>query len=205
MAQWVKAAIAYANTSQADLARQMTARTGTEFDRSMVNKMALGRRILSAEELLQIEEITGFPAPAALRQNAPSGAELTMVPLVDTLPPDRLAAPMSPIEDDVLRQIQFAGLGRGNFIALTVKGDAMDRCSPEGSIILIDRADRQLISGKPYVFSVRGETTFRLFRSPPPRLQPHSWSAVHEPRFLKGIEEAENYVIGRVKRTVLDL
>ncbi|MCL2716058.1 MAG: S24 family peptidase [Alphaproteobacteria bacterium] len=153
----------------------------------MVDKTVVGKRILSAEALLQIEEITFYPAAAPLRPNALPQARVTQVPLVDTLPPARLSVPISQINNDGLRQIPFAGRGRGDFIALTVQGDTMDRSFPPGSIILIDRADRKLISGKVCVFSVRGETTFRPFRSSPARLQPHPWSAGLEPRFLERV------------------
>lgn len=134
-----------------------------------------------------------------------SAERLVDVPLCDSVQAGKLSAPISQVADEDIPKIGFADLGRGDFIALTVRGDSMDRISPDGSTILIDRSDRELIAGKAYVFSVRGEVTFKLFRSNPARLQPHSWNAVHEPRFVKSREEAEKFVVGRVKRTVLDL
>lgn len=133
------------------------------------------------------------------------GDRITDVPLCDSVPAGKLAAPISQIADEDIPKVPFPDLGRGDFIALTVRGDSMDRISPDGSTILIDRSDRELVAGKAYVFSVRGEVTFKLFRNNPARLQPHSWNGVHEPRFVKSREEAEKFVVGRVKRTVLDL
>lgn len=134
-----------------------------------------------------------------------SASRITEVPVLDAVPAGKLSAPLSQIADEDIPRTPFADLGNGDFIALTVRGDSMDRISPDGSTILIDRSDRELVAGKAYVFSVRGEVTFKLFRNNPARLQPHSWNGVHEPRFVKSREEAERFVVGRVKRTVLDL
>ena len=38
----------------------------------------------------------------------------------------------------------------------------MDRVSPDGSIIVVNKAERELMNGRPYVFSLRGETTYKL-------------------------------------------
>lgn len=141
----------------------------------------------------------------ARRASAQDEPKITQVPLVDTVPAGRLAAPMSQIPVDQVPLLAFADLGRGEFIALTVRGDSMDRISPDGSTIIINKADRTLVSGKPYVFCVRGEVTFKLWRPEPARLQPFSTNPIHEPVYVKSKADGEKYVIGRVKRTVLDL
>jgi len=98
----------------------------------------------------------------------------------------------------------FSGLGDGEFFALEVKGDSMDRFSPDGSVIVVDRRERDLNEGKPYIFWHRVEgTTFKLWQSDPDRLVPHSWNAANKPIFIK--RKRDFAVIGRVRRTVLDL
>ena len=81
----------------------------------------------------------------------------------------------------------------------------MDRLSPDGSVIIVNQADRTLVAGRAYVISRRGEATFKLWRSDPPRFAPCSTNPVHEPVFVKSKEAAQGMVVGRVKRTVLDL
>lgn len=125
------------------------------------------------------------------------------VPLLSWVSAGRLADAESQIPVEDVPLLAFADLGRGDFFALRVSGDSMDRISPDGSIIVVNRADRELVPEKPYVFLHRGETTFKLWRANPDHLAPHSWSGANKPIFLKGKKEFE--VIGRVRRTVLDL
>lgn len=130
---------------------------------------------------------------------------LATVPLLDKVTAGKLKSPSSqiPIEDVPL--LAYADLGRGDFFALTVEGDSMDRISPDGSVIVVNQADRTLVSGRAYVISRRGEATFKVWRPDPPRFAPFSTNPVHEPIFVKSKAEAEKLVVGRVKRTVLDL
>ena len=131
--------------------------------------------------------------------------DISKIPLLDKVTAGKLKSPSSqiPIEDVPL--LAFADLGRGDFFALTVEGDSMDRLSPDGSVIIVNQADRTLVVGRAYVISRRGEATFKLWRSDPPRFSPYSTNPMHEPVFIKSKSEAERLVVGRVKRTVLDL
>jgi len=127
------------------------------------------------------------------------------IPLLDKVTAGRLKAASSQIPVEDVPLLAFADLGRGEFFALTVDGDSMDRWSPDGSIIVVNQADRTLVSGKAYVISQRGEATFKMWRPDPPRFAPYSTNPSHEPIFVKSKAEAEKLVVGRVKRTVLDL
>lgn len=132
-------------------------------------------------------------------------SDVRMVPLLDKVAAGKLKASNSQIPFDDVPLLTFADLGRGEWFALTVDGDSMDRLSPDGSRILVNQADRTLVAGKAYVINRRGETTFKVWRPEPPRFAPFSTNPVHEPVFVKSKAEAEKLVIGRVKRTVLDL
>lgn len=147
--------------------------------------------------LLEGDE-SGFTAPK------PHDRGLAYVRLMDSVPAGKLAAPMSQVALDQLPLLIFADLGRGDYIALTVEGDSMDRISPDGSIIVVNKSDRTLVSGKPYVFCHRGKVTFKLWRPDPPRLQPASTNPVHEPLYVKSKEDAEGLVVGRVVRSMID-
>lgn len=182
---------------QAELARRLGARLRRDYDRSMVNKMLLGRREVSAEEMLAIEEITGYRAPVE------AASKQALVPVLDMVSAGKLADLSTQIPAEDVPLVAFADLGPGDFFALRVVGDSMDRISPEGSLIVVNRADRDLVAERPYVFSLRGEATYKLWQPRPPHLAPHSWNAANKPIFLKGMKGLE--VVGRVRRTVLDL
>jgi SOS-response transcriptional repressor LexA len=150
----------------------------------------------------------GLHIPAA-RERSPAEARrqpprITLVPLLDTVTAGKLSEPMSQIPVDQVPLLAFADLGRGDFFALKVEGDSMDRISPDGSIIVVNRADRAPVDRAYYVFSYRGETTFKMWRADEPaHLAPYSTNPIHQPMFFKRKRDLE--VIGRVKRTVLDL
>ena len=99
--------------------------------------------------------------------------------------------------------ITAADLPPGDYFATEVRGDSMDRWSPEGSIILVNVADRRLISGKAYVFSVRGETTYKVYqREPVVRLEPYSTNPSNRTIFPT---DNDWVVVGRVARSYIDL
>ncbi len=128
---------------------------------------------------------------------------VTTVPLVSWVSAGRLADASSqlPVEDVPL--LAFSDLGPGDYFALRVQGDSMDRYSPDGSVIVVDRDQRSLQAGKPYVFAVRGEATYKLWRPKPPRLEPYSTNPSNSTIFIDQQNELE--IVGRVRRTLLDL
>ena len=153
------------------------------------------------EHLQRISELTGRSFDWLLSGEA----SVQLVPLIDWVSAGRLVEPMSqiPIEDVPL--LAFADLGSGDWFALTVNGDSMDRLSPEGSTIIVNHADRELLTGRKYVFSIRGEATYKEWDPDPvPQLVPVTTNpAAHKTFFPKTEEEV--VVVGRVRRTLLDL
>lgn len=114
--------------------------------------------------------------------------------------PAELPEAMS-IEQD--NMITATDLPPGNYFATTVRGDSMDRLSPDGSTIIVDTADKLLLRGRPYLFSRRGEATFKLWEPEPiQHLAPYSTNPSHKPIFLTG--DIEWNVIGRVRRSIYD-
>lgn len=133
-------------------------------------------------------------------------AKISYVPLLDRVTAGRLKSPSSQIPVEDVPLLAFADLGRGEWFALRVEDetDSMDRVSPPNSIIVVNRADRTLVNGKYYVFSLRGETTYKMWQGGDhPHLAPFSWNPANKPIFFKRKSDLE--VIGRVKRTLLDL
>ena len=186
LGDWLRGALKRGRLGQAELARKLTAELGRSIDRAAVNKMATGARGIAADEMLAIARITGKSLP---------GGTVTRVPLLSSL--SELAnAEYAPLLD-------VAGLESGKFIALRVTDDAMDRVSPPGSIIIVNRADRRLEQSRSYLFQIKGEALYRRWHADPAYLDPFSTNPKHQPIFIRQRKDLD--VIGRVYRTVLDL
>ncbi|MGJ5075474.1 XRE family transcriptional regulator [Bradyrhizobium oligotrophicum] len=192
--------------TQAELARHLDvtpqAVSGWERDESMpeadkLTKIALYLRV-SIAWLLE-----GDSAGELVPQRNDRGT--VFVHLVDNLPAHKVAGKTSEIGTDALPAVLATNLPRGEFVALTVQDDAMDRISPEGSVIIVNKTDRTLEVGKPFLFHYRGKIVLRIWRNDPPRLQPHSTNPTHEPIYLKNKREADSMVVGRVVRSTIDL
>lgn len=61
--RWVQAALDHADMKQADLSRALIQAGLRTVDRSAVNKILLGTRKLSGDEMLEVSRITGYPLP----------------------------------------------------------------------------------------------------------------------------------------------
>jgi SOS-response transcriptional repressor LexA len=102
-----------------------------------------------------------------------------------------------------VERIIIAGLPTGQWFATDVVGDSMDRVSPEGSRIIVNAAEKRPVPGGFYIFSLRGEATYKRYYAKPNRLEPYSTNPANRAIFL---EEGPDWtVIGRVHRSVLDL
>ena len=190
--QWVADSLKLSKLSGAELARRLKKELRREFDRSMVQKMTTGERKVSADEMLAIEMLTRLPPPS------PSVAR--RVPIIDWVQAGQFSESHSQDEGPT---IGVSDLGDGDFFALRVSGDSMDRISPEGSIIIVNARERELLPDRCYIFSWRGETTFKRWLDDPERLEPYSINGRHGSIFVKNKKGLS--VIGRVRRTVLDL
>ncbi len=141
--------------------------------------------------------------PSRRTPQAATTPRMTLVPLLDKVTAGRLRSPSSQIPVEDVPLLAFADLGRGEFFALGVEGDSMNLVSPESSTIIVNKADRSLLNGKCYIFSLRGETTFKMWAGgDTPHLAPYSTNPANKPIFFK---KRDLEVIGRVKRTLLDL
>jgi len=138
------------------------------------------------------------PKPKARR-----GGEMIHVPLLTTVPAGRLWATEGVSVANVRRTLAASGLPAGDWIALEVEGDSMNRIAPDGSIIFVNRADKKMVRDNFYVFATENsEYTFKRFRpGPPDRLLPYSTNPDHETIRL----EEPYFVVGRVKRVTVDL
>ncbi len=130
-----------------------------------------------------------------------NAAGAAMVPLVSWVSAGGMIPRDGVTAEDVLDVVHAAGLAGGNWFALRVEGDSMDRISPPDSIIFVNRDERRLVPNGLYVIADEtGATTYKRYRPAPDRFEPVSVNPSHETIFPRG----QVRVIGRVRRTVLD-
>lgn len=130
-------------------------------------------------------------------------AEAVRVPLISWVSAGAPDTPTAVEEIQNARRIADGELDpKGDWIALEVIGDSMDRISPPGSIIFVDRNDRRLVMNACYVIALEnGEATYKRFRPAPDRFEPVPVNPAHEAFFPEGPVT----IIGRVHKTSLQM
>lgn len=158
--------------------------------------------------LLDLAEARGIWAPAPTKDRKPvkpaKEARFLRIPLVNWVSAGKFAEPSAEIPGSY-PMIDVAGLGNGDFFATKVDGNSMDRISPEQATVIVNREDKDLIPGKPYIFLRNGKATFKLWYSVPDRLEPFSTDPSNKTIYLTDHESEELVVVGRVRRSILDL
>lgn len=130
------------------------------------------------------------------------GAGADGVPLVSWVKAGALEMPDGFELGPDVERIPSPNLPRGDWIALRVVGDSMDRISPPGSIIFVNRDEKRLVANACYVVSTEdGGTTYKRFRPSPDRFEPVSVNPAHEPLFPDSMPK----IVGRVRKTILDM
>lgn len=124
------------------------------------------------------------------------------IPVVSAVSASNLRDQAGVTASDIERWIQVADLPAGDWIALAVDGDSMNRIAPDGSTILVNRADDRLLDGRFYVFSQGGgAVTFKRYKREPQMMQPFSTNPDHV-----SIPVGDDfYVFGRVRRVITDI
>lgn len=124
------------------------------------------------------------------------------IPLVSMVSAGRMRDQAGVFQTDIEKYVHLNDLPTGDWIALTVEGDSMNRLAPDGSVVIVNRADDVLIDGKFYIFSLDGsQATFKTFRRGPDRLQPFSTN----PDFMSTPVSEDLYVFGRVRRIIQEV
>lgn len=129
------------------------------------------------------------------------GTHQTAVPLLSWVSAGAMQAVSHSDELADAQMIPASGLGNGDWFALSVEGDSMDRIAPSGSIILVNRLEKAPLPRKFYIFLQGEEATFKRYADNPPRLEPFSTNPAHEALF-----PGKNLtVIGRVRRVLIEI
>jgi phage repressor protein C with HTH and peptisase S24 domain len=100
--------------------------------------------------------------------------------------------------------IEAADLPPGDWIALEVKGDSMDRISPPESVIFVNRSERRLVPNACYIIQDgEGGATYKRYRQSPVRFEPVSTNSAHEAIYPDG--DNMPIIFGRVYRSMINM
>lgn len=163
----------------------------TEPTREAVKKIAQYFRM----EIAELEGVSPAEAePKRFRE----------IPIISWVSAGQVREPAAMLTTRYAKQMMVDDLPGGDYFATDVRGDSMDRVSPEGSRVVVNVNDREPQPGKFYLFSLRGETTYKRFRNDPViRFEPFSTNPANETIYPKA--DKDWVVIGRVVRSYLNL
>lgn len=124
------------------------------------------------------------------------------VPLISWVSAGELTHQDSAIHIDEYPTIPAINLPDGEWIALRVSGASMNKISPPDSIILVNRADKRLVTNGCYVIADEaGQATYKRYRpNDDPPFQPASYDDIPAPTLEGAIT-----IVGRVRRSIIDM
>lgn len=128
--------------------------------------------------------------------------DVQVVPKLSWVPAGDWWLPEQVVEGTDLDVIEATGLANGDWIALEVSGSSMDRISPPGSLIFVNREEKSLVPNACYVIAdEQGRSTYKRYRPNPARFEPVTFTEGHETLFPDGTVN----VIGRVRRSMVEM
>ena len=143
-------------------------------------------------------ELPAPPLPAKGRKS-----RTKTVPVIDWVAAGQLTDTVSQLPPES-ETIEISGLPPGDYFGTRARGDSMNRIAPDGALIIVNRAERDLVRGRRYIFAHRGKTTFKRFGGTDPyRLEPESLNPDNEIIFPN--DPAAWEVIGRVRLVVSEI
>lgn len=159
---------------------------------------------LIAPALRTTPEWLAYEAGPEELDDVPNTSSTLTVPKISWVSAGAFAASDAVMPTDDFEKIAVAGLPPGDWVALKVDGDSMDRISPPESIILVNRRDKRLIPNACYVIEDgEGGATYKRYRQSPTRFEPVSTNPNHEPIFIEDGNIPR--VFGRVGRSYIDM
>lgn len=201
----LKAAMSAMGASMAELAERYGWSYNTLKSNANGNMPFSFKKALVYSARLKVRAEWLYAGTPPMREPTKSERRGTMeVPVIGWVQAGELADAAAIQTQEDMDRVTVDGLGPGEWFATDVHGDSMDRVSPEGSRIFVNASDRTLVAGRFYLFSLRGETTYkRFYDDPVRRLEPFSTNPANRPIFLTN--DRDWVVVGRVYRSVIDL
>jgi hypothetical protein len=179
LSQWLKNNLDASTFNQSSLARELTQRLGRSIDRAAVNKMTLGSRKISADELIAITEILGIGRPddVPLRPNLVSSYDPDAGPRIPLTPhpqkggrPDLAVRGIAlggkegdgdfQLNGDALQYLERpAGLlNKPNAFAVILRNTSMEPVYKHGWPIFVDPDGRKPVDGEDVLIELHGES-----------------------------------------------
>lgn len=175
-----------------------------------VTELIQGDRSISSHEVLKVAQYLEWTLEEFYRHEAPGARHLNV------LPPDRVKVPLiswihasawadittpyTPGQSETEGEIEVPYEGRVTLIAFKVRGTSINRVAPEGSVILVDYADKEPVKERFYVIQRGGEACCKRYMPAPARFEPFSTDH-HETIYPDG----DTQVVGRVVKVVTEL
>lgn len=125
LSEWLQRALEESQITQAALARELTRKVGRSVDRAAVNKMLTNERKIAGDELLAIEEITGYDAPDEIE-----------VPFVGKVGAGQAVYAMDSGDNQTAPAPRHV---RPSTVAVLVQGDSMFPLFEDGTILYYSR------------------------------------------------------------------
>lgn len=123
------------------------------------------------------------------------------VPLISWVEAGQMTDTIDPYPVGAAADYIYVDNPSATLIGLRVSGSSMDRIAPEGSVIIVDYADKTLVDGKFFVIRRGGDmATFKRYRANPSRFEPFS-TGDHATIF----PEKDVEIVGRVIKVIHDL
>lgn len=124
------------------------------------------------------------------------------VPIVSWVSAGELSAQDAVADLNDFPIVTTYNLPDGDWIALRVDGNSMNKISPPDSIIFVNTRDKRLVTNGCYVIADEsGNATYKRYKpNEKPQFQPASYDDIKPPK-LEGLIK----VIGRVRRSVIEI
>lgn len=166
---------------------------------STATVQALARALETPERWLLTEEGPESSKEASIDAHQ----EVVSAPLISLVQAGNVRKPDHVERFEEAPRVYAHGLDpKGEWIALRVEGDSMDRISPPDSVIFVNVRDRKLVPNACYVIQdEHGGASYKRYRD-------NRWEAVsahgqYKPYIVKGGRGPR--IIGRVRKTTLDM
>jgi SOS-response transcriptional repressor LexA len=186
------------DTNQAELARHL------KTSRQNVGRWVKQSRKIPLDMAEKIADYYRVPVTEIIYED---GGGIISAPLISWVSAGKLAevrksSTIQEIED--APRVLAPDLPTGDWIALSVTGDSMDRISPPDSVIFVNLKEKALVPNACYVIAdEEGDATYKRYRPDPPRFEPVSVNSEHEPLFVQDGQSPT--IIGRVRKSILSL